>query len=402
MKIREIETFVVDAGWRPLLFVAVRTDEGITGYGEVSDGRNPYGIAGTIDDFEPLLIGRDPRHIESIYWELYRVSRQNPGGIAAKAIAGIELALWDVKGKAAGMPVYEFFGGPMRDEMDLSYCHAVTTRARQHELVGAPPIDSYEAVTEFGKEVVEMGFKALKTNVIIPGTPARGYGSGSGFGPTDQTIPVEILRRTEQLLAALSDGTGPDVEIAIDLNFHYKPEAAKKVCKVCEQFTMMWIEFDMYEPEALREIKDSTSVSVTSGESLYGIKGYRPYLEKRSMDTIMVDVVWNGFSRSRDIAMVAESFEVNIAPHNYYSPLATNMALNLCAVVPNVRILEVEVDEVPWMEELCGVPVKFKGGKLAIPTAPGWGVDLNEDFARSKVWERGRGPGFAPAGLGKK
>ena len=112
MKITEIETFVVDAGWRPWQFVAVRTSEGITGYGEMSDGRNPYGIVGTIEDMLPILIGSDPLAVEARYWDMYRLARQSPGGIAAKAIAGVELALWDIKGKALGVPVYSLFGGP--------------------------------------------------------------------------------------------------------------------------------------------------------------------------------------------------------------------------------------------------------------------------------------------------
>ena len=96
MKITGIETFVVDAGWRPWQFVAVRTDSGLTGYGECSDGRNPYGVVATVKDFEAVLVGHDPRPVEMRYWDMYRMSRQSKGGIAAKAIAGIELALWDI------------------------------------------------------------------------------------------------------------------------------------------------------------------------------------------------------------------------------------------------------------------------------------------------------------------
>ena len=112
MKITDIETFVVDAGWRPWQYCAVRTDEGITGYGEMSDGRNPYGVVGTVSDYEPILLGQDPLAVEARYWDMYRMSRQAPGGIAARAIAGVELALWDIKGKAMGVPVHSLFGGP--------------------------------------------------------------------------------------------------------------------------------------------------------------------------------------------------------------------------------------------------------------------------------------------------
>src|SRR5204862_244022 len=118
MKITGIETFVVDAGWRPWQFVAVRTDAGITGYGECSDGRNPYGVVATVHDFESVLLGRDPRPVEARYWDMYRMARQSQGGIAAKAIAGIELALWDIKAKALAVPVYERFGTRQRSPMD--------------------------------------------------------------------------------------------------------------------------------------------------------------------------------------------------------------------------------------------------------------------------------------------
>ena len=394
MKITEIETFVVDAGWRPWQFVAVRTDAGITGYGECSDGRNPYGIVGAVDDFAPLVIGRDPRPVEAIYWQLYRVARQSPGGIAAKAIAGIELALWDIKGKALGVPVHALLGGPIRERQRLYWSHCGSSRAGFGDLIGTPPIDSYQAFTELGHEVVERGFTALKTNVVIPGTPARGYGFGFGGGPPDQDVPVEILGNIEQQLAAFSAGVGPEVEIALDLNFNYKPEAAAKICRIAEQFTMLWVEIDMYEPDALRQLKDGTSVPITSGENLYGSRDYRRYFEARSMDNVMIDIPWNGFARSRDVAMLAESHELNVAPHNYYSHLATSIALHLCATVPNVRIMEIDIDDVPWKDDLTGGPLTFDAGTLAIPDRPGWGVDLDEDVARAHVWERGRGPGY--------
>ena len=394
MKITEIETFVVDAGWRPWQFVAVRTDEGITGYGEISEGRTPYGVVGTVEDLAPLLIGRDPGPVEAIYWNLYRVGRQSPGGIMSKAIAGIELALWDIKGKALGVPVHSLFGGPIRKNQRLYWSHCASSRARNYELIGVPPIDSYEAIEALGREVVDRGFTALKTNLIIPGTPARGYGFGFGGGIPDQIIPIDQLRNIEKQLAAFTKGVGPDVEIAIDLNFNYKPEAAAKICRVAEQFNMLWVEIDMYDAPALRQIKDGTSVPITSGENLYTIRDYRPFFESRSMDNVMVDIPWQGFARSRDVAMLAESYELNIAPHNYYSHLSTHIALNLCACIPNVVILEIDIDDVPWKDDLTNGPLDFKDGHLDIPTAPGWGVDLNEDVARKHVWEKGRGPGY--------
>ena len=119
MKITDIETFIVDGGWRPWIFVKVSTDQGITGYGECSDSRSPLGVVGTIQDLKPLLVGQDPRAYEMRFWDMVRLQRQSMGGIAAKAMAGVELALLDVKAKALGISVVELFGGPTRDTVRL-------------------------------------------------------------------------------------------------------------------------------------------------------------------------------------------------------------------------------------------------------------------------------------------
>jgi L-alanine-DL-glutamate epimerase-like enolase superfamily enzyme len=395
MKITAIETFVVDAGWRPWQFTAVRTDEGITGYGEMSDGRNPFGIIGTIADFFPILEGKDPLAVEARYWDMYRMARQSPGGIAAKAISGVELALWDVKAKTLGVPVYELFGGPVRQSQQVYWSHCGTSRVRNNELIGVQPLRSFQAVTELGAEVREKGFKALKTNINFPGDPAQSYVGGfGGGGSTDQNVSVETLNHIEKYIAAFEEGTKGVVQIALDLNFHFKPLAARQICNVMEQFNTMWVEVDMYEPAGLAEVKAATSVPITSGENLFGIRDYRPYFQSRAMDNVMIDVPWNGFARSRDAAMLAESYELNIAPHNYYSHLSTMHSINLCATVPNVRIMEADIDDVPWKDELTGGALDYTGGELQIPAKSGWGVDFDEDVAKAHEWQAGRGPGY--------
>ena len=396
MKITAIETFVVDAGWRPWQFVAVRTDAGITGYGECSDGRNPYGVVATVHDFEALLIGRDPRPVEMRYWDLYRASRQSRGGIAAKAIAGIELALWDIKAKALGVPVYELFGGPVRERQLVYWSHCGTSRARHADVIGVPPLRTMDDVARLGEEVVRRRFRALKTNIVFPGDPARVYFAGFGGGPgtTDQTITPEMLSHIEKLLGTFRRAVGPDVGIALDLNFNFKPEAARRICRVLEPLGMMWVEIDMYDERALREVKDATSIPICSGENLFGLRDYRPYFEARAMDVVMVDVPWNGFAPSKRIADLAESYELNIAPHNYYSHLSTLHSAHLCACIPNVRIMEIDIDDVPWKDELVDHPPVIEDGELVIPTRPGWGADLDEGVARKHRWERGRLPGY--------
>ena len=399
MKITGIETFVVDGGWRPWVFVAVRTDAGITGYGDCSDSRNPFGIVGTIQDLTSILVGRDPRRVELLYADMYRLARQSPGGIAAKAIAGVELALWDAKAKALGVPVYELFGGPLRESQQAYWSHCGTSRARSYDLIGVPPLRTMDDIRRLGEEVVARGYSALKTNIIFPGDPADVYfaGFGGGAGTTDQNASTEIVSHIEEQIGTLRGAVGPDVGIALDLNFNFKPEGAKRICRALEQFNMMWVEIDMYDPDALRQLKDATSVPICSGENQIGLRGYRPFFERQAMDVVMIDVPWNGFAQSRNIAMLAESHELNVAPHNYYSHMSTFISLALCATVPNVRIMEIDVDDVPWKDDLVDEPPVVEDGHVLLPTRPGWGADLNEEVARERVWEADRGPGYTPS-----
>ena len=393
MKITNIETFIVDAGWRPWTFVKVETDEGITGYGECSDGRNPNGVVGTIKDFTPLMIGRDPRPYEMRFWDMIRGSRQSPGGIAAKAIAGLECALVDIKAKALGISVVELFGGPTRDDVRVYWSHCGSSRARNYELIGVPPLKSMDDIAALGREVVERGFTALKTNVIFPGDTASVHFGGFGGGPgtTDGNVTPQVLRHIETLIGTFREAVGPDVGINLDLNFNFKPEACMRIAKVLEQFDMLWLEIDMYDHEAIRQIKDSTTTKICTGENLYYMREYLPYFECRAADVFMIDVPWNGFAPSKKIGDLANVFQLNVAPHNYYSHLATYMSASLCAVLPNVRIMEIDIDDVPWKDDLTTHVPDITDGYMKIPTRPGWGTELNEEVAKAHPWGDRRG-----------
>jgi L-alanine-DL-glutamate epimerase-like enolase superfamily enzyme len=388
MRITRVNVFHCDAGWRPWTFVKIETDEGLVGWGECSDSRNPLGVAGCVRDFEPLLVGEDPRAIERLYWDLLRVARQNLGGVSHKAIAGIELALWDIKGKALGVPVYELFGGPMRDHMPLYWSHCGTTRARHGEALGLPPLRTYDDVAALGREVVSRGFGALKTNIVTPGNPATTYfpGFARGAGSTDGIITDDILERIERLIAAFSEGAGPSVQIALDLNYNFRPQAVVKIARRLERFNMQWIEFDTWDPQALLEIKRAIPHSLASCESLVSTRQYRPFLELHAVDTAIIDVPWNGFAQSYAIGQMADAYELTVAPHNYYSHLADLHAIHLCAVLPNVRIMEIDIDDVPWKRELVTRPPTIAGGCIELPVGPGWGADLNEDVLAEHAW----------------
>lgn len=389
MKITQVETFVVDAGWRPWAFVKIATDEGIVGYGECSDNRNPRGIVGCVDDLTPVLLGRDPRPIEAIGMDLYRVIRQSPGGVAQKAVAGIDAALWDIKAKALGVPVYELFGGPTRDRVRVYWSHCGSSRVGNHALLGVPPIRSWDDITALGREVVERGFTALKTNIIIPGDPARLYSPGfrgADFG--DLNLSNAMVRHIATMIGVWREAVGPDIDIALDLNFNFKTEGFRRIAQALEPYNMMWVEIDTYEPDALAEIKRATRTQICSGENLITARQYKPFFDRQAMDVAMIDVPWNGFTASKRIADLAAIYEINVAPHNYYSHLSTLMSAHLCGSSSNVKIMEIDIDDVPWKDELTTEPLVIEAGHLVLPTRPGWGADLNEAVARAHPWTK--------------
>lgn len=392
MKITEITTYVVDAGWRPWVFVQIETDQGITGFGECSDGRNPRAVIGAIEDVKPLLIGRDPRAYEMRFWDMIRGTRQSPGGIAAKGIAGIELALVDIKARALGISVVELFGGPTREEVRLYWSHCGTTRARHYQLLGTPPLETMDDIAALGREVVSKGFTALKTNIVMPGDPASVYFTGFGGEPgtTDGTVSKRMLTHIETLIGTLRDAVGPEVDINLDLNFNFKPEACMRIAQLLEPFDLLWLEIDMYDHQAIRQIKDSTSTKICTGENLFYMREFIPYFESRAADVFMIDVPWNGFSQSKKIGDLAEVYQLNVAPHNYYSHLASFISASLCAVLPNVRILEIDIDDVPWKNDLVTTVPEISNGYMNVPTTPGWGTGLNLESIQDHLWQNRR------------
>src|SRR5438876_5541559 len=388
MRIKQVQAFLCDAGWRPWIFVKVETDDGLVGWGECSDSRNAFGVVGCVRDFEDVLLGEDPRAIERLYWDMLRASRQNLGGTSHKAMAGIELALWDIKAKALGVPVYELFGGPLRDRMRLYWSHCGTTRARMGTFLGTPPLKTYDDIAALGREVVKRGFTALKTNMVIPGDPATVYfpGFASGINTTDGAPSVEILDAIERLIGTFRDAVGPKVGLCLDLNYNFRTEGVLRIAKLLEQFDMQWVEYDNWDPQALLQIKQSTSTRLASLESLVTTRQYRPFLELHAVDVAIIDVPWNGFSQAVQIGRMAETYEINIAPHNYYSHLADLHSLHLCAVLPNVRIMEIDIDDVPWKADLVSRPPVIEDGHILLSTAPGWGAEVNEEVLRAHPW----------------
>jgi L-alanine-DL-glutamate epimerase-like enolase superfamily enzyme len=274
--------------------------------------------------------------------------------------------------------------------MPLYWSHCGTTRARHAQMLGLPELRTYADVVALGREVVARGFTALKTNIVTPGEPATTYFAGFGRGPgtTDGVATMELLDRVERLIEAFSQGVGAKVQIALDLNYNFRPEGVIKIARLLERFNMQWIEYDTWDPQALLQIKQSIPHSLASCESLVSTRQYRPFLELHATDTVIIDVPWNGFSQAYTIGQMADAYELTVAPHNYYSHLADLHSVHLCAVLPNVRIMEIDIDDVAWKKDLVTCPPTIENGHILLPKGPGWGTDIDEDVLRAHPWER--------------
>jgi len=383
MKITRVIPIFCDAGWRAFTFVKVETDEGLVGYGECTDNRSSFGIGGCIRDLEPRLVGQNPEMVEKLYWDMCQHFVQNPGGIAQKAIAGIEVALWDIKAKALNLPLYQLFGGPLWEKIRVYWSHCGTYRARNPEYLAAGPlIKSLEDIARLGQEVVDRGYTALKTNIIVLGERPR------MFRVFDQNVDHSILKAVDRLISTFRKVVGDEIDIGLDLNFNFKTEGFIQVARVLEPYNLMWLEVDIYDPDALLQVKQSTRVPICSAENLYTMKGYQPYLERHAMDFCMIDLPWNGYIESRRIAALADMYEILVAPHNYYSHFSTFMSAHLCASVPNVKIMETDVDSVPWRDDIITELPDIKDGYLSLPQKPGIGAELNEKEIARHPWPR--------------
>jgi L-alanine-DL-glutamate epimerase-like enolase superfamily enzyme len=386
MKIAKLESLHADAGTRDFDFLKLTTDTGLVGWSEYNETFGGAGLTAMIERLAPSVIGKDPRAWEAHVTHMYAIRRQASGGVIQQAIAAIENAMLDVKARALGIPVYEMLGGPVRDRIRLYWSHCGTYRVRSHREMQIPPVRSLDDIVKLGKEVADKGYTALKTNVLLFGDNPRNY--SPGFARVPEGFPELnadrfVLNGIRDELAAFREGTGPDFDILVDLNFNFKTEGYVKMARAMEPFDLLWMELDTRDAKALQYIRRRAPMPVASCESLFGRRDYRPYFENYSVDVAIIDTPWNGVGESVKIANMADTYEINVAPHNFYGPLSTMMSAHFCAVVPNVRIMETDPDTVPWHDDLVTVKPDIKDGYISLPTGPGWGTEIDEATVRA-------------------
>jgi len=293
------------------------------------------------------------------------------------------------------VPVYELLGGKIRDRVRVYWSHCATWRIN-HPSHYKPAITDLDGVKALGREVREKGFTALKTNIFVYDTDQknpRGWRPGFGvpFAP-ELNVEREVLRNLVMHLEALREGAGPDVDILLDLNFNAKTEGYLKILRAIAHLDIFWVEIDIRNPAALGHIRRQSPHPISSCETLLGLREFLPYFREQAMDVAIVDVPWNGAWQSMKIAAAAEAHEVNVAPHNFYGHLCTMMNAHFAAAVPNLRILETDIDRIAWDHELFTAVPEFVDGHLVMPDTPGWGLEPNEDGIRAH-------PAKGPTGL---
>jgi L-alanine-DL-glutamate epimerase-like enolase superfamily enzyme len=387
MKVTRIETLRCDAGWRTFSFLKIMTDDGLVGWSEYNESFGSAGLSQVIEALSATVIGKDPRQIELINAHLRTVTVQSRGGINRQAVAAIENALLDIKGKALGVPVYDLFGGAVRTRIPVYWSHCGSYRARYPELIGVPRVKSYDDLARLGEEVQRRGFRALKTNVALSdGKTLASYRPGFGYskGYPELNWDADIVKAAVDTAAAFRTGAGPAMGIMIDLNFNYKTEGFRRIAAALAPVGMNWIEIDTHDPASLALIRRDAPCPIASGETLCERRDFKPFFEAYAMDVPIIDVIWNGYMESLKIAAMADVYEMNVAPHNFYGHLSSVISAHFCAAVPNFRIMETDVDAVPWRDELVDTPPVIDNGEFVLPTRPGWGVEVNEAAVKAR------------------
>lgn len=370
MKITALTTFILPPRW---LFLKIETDAGVSGWGEpIVEGR-ALTVQAAVQEMADYLIGQDPRRIEDLWQVLYRGGFYRGGAVHMSALAGIDQALWDIKGRALGVPVHEMLGGKCRD------------RIRVYSWIGG---DRPSDVAQGAKDMVAQGFTALKMN------------------GTEELQIVDSHAKIDEAVARVAmvrQAVGPDIGIAVDFHGRVHRPMARAMVKELEPYKLMFIEEPVLSEnrEALREIAALSSAPIALGERLYSRWDFKSVLQEAVVDIIQPDLSHaGGITECRKIATMAEAYDVAVAPHCPLGPIALAACLQLDAVSYNAFIQEQSLGihyngENDLMDYALNKDVfRYADGMVAIPNGPGLGVDVNEDYVRerAKIGHRWRNP----------
>lgn len=382
MKITNIRSWVVRLDWddnpgagevrkptkRSFVFVEVNTDEGITGWGEITTYPGPVAnraISAFVNEIGDWLKGEDPEKIEWIWAKIFRgMTYVGTRGATTAAISGIDIALWDIRGKVLGKPIYKLLGGEVRDRIAL-YTHP-------------PEPKSPAEIAVYAKEIQASGHRAFKMDPMM----SHLHVGNDSF--LDGEISAAVVAKAAETTAAAREAVGPEMEILIDAHGMYNVPSAVKLANALEPYGIFWFE----EPvpaeswKALKQVKDEVNVRISVGERLHTRWEFVPIFENNLADFVMPDVTWTGgITELKKITTMAEAYYIPMSPHDASGPVNIMAGAHVMMTCPNFYKLETSRYDLSGYNVLIDNPLDIRGGDLYLdPEAPGLGINLDREF----------------------
>jgi galactonate dehydratase len=366
VKISDVKVYTMGSAWRNFVFARLRTDEGLEGIGEARPVNREEAVAAYLEAIaHRYVMGSDPFNIEDLVLRITRNDYEVPGAAEMTAIAIVEMACWDVIGKALGQPVYRLLGGACRDTIK-AYANGWYQVAR-----------TPEEFAQAARGVVARGYRAMKFDP---------FGGGAGELTRDE------YRRSVALVEAVRDATGPDVELFVEMHGRFTAAQAAALARDLERFAPGWIEEPVPpdQPQALVRVAGQTAIPIATGERVHTRAGFRDLLALGVVDVLQPDLTHcGGLLETKKITAMAETYGLMVAPHNVGASVSTAAALHLAAGTPNFKIQEYFNDFTePFVTEAApGLP-PVTDGSFPLPPGPGLGVRFNEDLVLEHPYRR--------------
>ena len=374
MKVVEVNVYVVETGGLRPIIAEIITNEGLTGIGEAAVG---FGIgcrsaAAMIAELaEAFVLGRDPRNIGEIWNDFYYHTFWGKGGgpILYSAVSALEQAMWDIKGKALGVPIYELLGGKQRDILRV-YANGWSDKG----------ITSTDLLAERAIEVVESGYDAIKMYPLSKRHPTR----MTNLHLKNREVTKEDYKLCIESVKKVREAIGDKVDLMVDVTAEGTPDIMTKIGQNLEPYDIYWYEepLDAFDIDSYKPLKEKVNIPIAAGERLYTRYGFRRALELRAVDIIQPDPgTCGGIMEAYKIAAMAEAYQMRFAPHNCGGAVLTAAAVQLAACCSNFDILETFPFRPDIYMDIVDSPLEsqIKDGRLAIPDTPGLGVTLNHE-----------------------
>jgi galactonate dehydratase len=360
MRIVDLKTYVAGAAWRNLIFIRLDTDEGISGCAESTAHNKTHAMLGYLEDVKHrYVIGSDPFDIEDLFSRMFRLDYSYAASVQMTAVSAVEIACWDIVGKALGQPVWRLMGGKCRDRIP-AYANGWYTVDREPKLFA-----------ERARGVVAKGYRAMKFDP---------------FGAGGLEMSRQERRKTISLVEAVREAVGPDIELFIEAHGRMSPATAISMARALEPYDPGWYEEPVppEDVESLVLVKNRVNIPVATGERAHTRYGFRDLIERRAADILQPDVIHaGGLLETKKIAAQAEACYLMVAPHNSAGPGCTTASVHFAVCTPNFKIQECFDDfSEPWIKQILRGAPEVKNGYFELPAKPGLGIELDEDVIR--------------------